>query len=138
MKNKAFTILEILVVISVIAVLVGISIPKFKGMQNEAKIAKAKAELKTLQAAVESYKNNNANTLPANLDALVSATPKIISSTLSDTFEAAGTWYGYDVDGAYYVLYSTGLDGTAATSINASGQVTTSGDDIYRTNGTRQ
>jgi general secretion pathway protein G len=53
--NRGFTLVELLVVISVIAILLGIIIPRFKGMQEEANRSKAKAELKTLQVAVESW-----------------------------------------------------------------------------------
>jgi len=54
-RNKGFTILEILVVISVIAILIGIAIPRFKGMQDAANAIKAKSELRSIQAAIESY-----------------------------------------------------------------------------------
>jgi len=34
--NRGFTLVELLVVITVIAILLGITIPRFKGMQDEA------------------------------------------------------------------------------------------------------
>lgn len=63
--KKGFTLIELLIVIAVISILIGIALPRFKGMQEEGKIAQAKAELRTLQTAVESYYIHNNNTYPA-------------------------------------------------------------------------
>ena len=136
MKNKAFTAVEMFMVIVIIAILMGIFIPKFKGMQDDVKIAQAKSEINTLQAAVESYKNNNSGVLPTKLDELLSAHPKIVTSIVSDPFQTSGSWYSYQMGGSkYYVIFSVGPDRVPATSINGSGVVTTSGDDICVTNG---
>ncbi|MEI7998818.1 MAG: prepilin-type N-terminal cleavage/methylation domain-containing protein [Candidatus Omnitrophota bacterium] len=55
-KNKqAFTIIEILVILSVLGILIAIAIPRIKGMLDSGNIAKVKGELQTLQTAVESY-----------------------------------------------------------------------------------
>jgi ornithine carbamoyltransferase len=57
--KKGFTLIEMLIVIAVISILIGIALPRFKGMQDEGNIAKAKGELRTLQTAVESYRIHN-------------------------------------------------------------------------------
>lgn len=122
-QRKGFTILELLIVIAVIAILVGIALPRFKGMQDEGNIAKAKGELRMLQTAVESYYMHNNNTLPAALSNLTTAVPQIAPSTLpTDPFGAAA--YGYNKSGTWFVIYSTGpgLNGSAA--IDATGAVT--------------
>jgi len=53
--KKGFTIIELVIVISVLIILIGIAIPRMKGMQDSSNIVRAKKELQTLQAAVESY-----------------------------------------------------------------------------------
>mgnify|MGYP000748903584 CR=1 FL=1 len=64
--KKAFTIIELLVVIAVISIIIGIAVPRIKGMQDQANVSKAEGETKTLQAAVESYYiNQNPNAYPA-------------------------------------------------------------------------
>lgn len=137
LKKKGFTILELLIVIAVIAILVGIALPRFKGMQDEGNIARAKGELRMLQTAVESYYIHNNSTLPTNLTDVQTAVPQIAPSTLpTDPF--GGAAYNYAKNGAWFVIYSKGpaLDGAA--SIAADGTVTQGTDPascIYVTNG---
>lgn len=142
MSRKGFTLIELLVVISVIAILVGIAIPRFKGMQDEANVSKAKAELRVLQTAIESfYMNATPNAYPGTttaicVDDLNGASPLIIGEPLYDPFESA-TEYNYILNNSYYVVFSTGPDGAAGiTAISAAGALTGLGDDIYATNGT--
>ena len=143
-RRKGFTIIELLIVIAVIAILISIALPRFRGMQDEGKIAQAKGELRTLQAAVESYYIHNTNTYPsANTtweSSLVNATPNLIAAALVDPFNGA-TQYGYATDGAspakYYVIYSVGVGGNGAATISTAGVVTeTNGTScIYISNG---
>ncbi len=134
--SLGFTILEILVVISIIAIMIGIAGPRIKGLRDEGNVSKARRELKTLQAAVESYRSNHANTNPNGITTdLTGAFPQIISAALTDPFSAAG--YRYSVSEKYYAISSVGLNGTNETAaIQSSGNVPSSGDDMVMTNGT--
>ena len=145
-NNRGFTIVELLVVISVIAILLGIIIPRFKGMQEEGNRAKAKAELKTLQSAIESwhihqspqaYPATSATPCATYFD---TASPSIISAPLYDPFAPSGTEYNLALSpsGAYYVMWSVGPNGTAITAIADDGTVTGAvSTDIFITNGTQ-
>lgn len=139
--RKGFTIIELLIVIAVIAILVGIALPRFRGMQEEGNIARAKGELRTLQTAVESYYIHNTNTYPAALSSLTSATPNIIGAALpTDPFNGSSN-YGFDDDGAspvkYYAIYSVGVGANGSAVVSTAGVVTeTNGSScIYVTNG---
>ena len=145
MGKKGFTILEILVVLSVLAILIGMAIPRIKGMQDEANKTKAKAELKTIQSAIEAYANNqNPRAYPATSASVVATTlatqtSPLVDASIYDPFAATGVGYNYmrSANGKYYVIYSIGPDATSATSAMAdTGAVTTGGDDVCRTNGT--
>jgi general secretion pathway protein G len=138
--KRGFTIIELLIVIAVIAILVGIALPRFKGMQDEGRIAQAKGELRTLQSAVESYYIHQNNTYPTALSLLTGSTitPNLLGETLpADPFDGASN-YGYATNGTnYYVIYSvgTGLNGSA--DVSSAGVVTeTNGTScIFVTNG---
>jgi len=136
-RRKGFTILELLIVIAVIAILVGIALPRFKGMQDEGNIARAKGELRMLATAVESYYIHNSNTLPTAIGNLTSATPQIAPNPLpKDPFSA--TDYVLVKSPPWFVVYSVGPGATAGTAaIDANGAVTeTNGSScIYMTNG---
>ena len=144
--KKGFTILELLVVISVLVILIGIAIPRFKGMQDAAKIAQAKGELQTMQAAIESYYMNAnttkaypTNSITVGYTFLRSTTPQIISSTPPyDPFgSTTATEYGYakSPNASSYVIYSVGAAGSATASIVDGGTVTISTGGFCVTNG---
>lgn len=139
--KKAFTLIELLIVISVIAILIGIALPRFRGMQEEGKIARAAGELRSLATAVESYYIHNSNVYPADgaLANIESASPNILSAVPNDPFEAAGNDYDYDLsgNGNYYIIWSHGPDSADDVSgISNAGAITgTANDDIYISNG---
>ncbi len=137
MNARGFTILEILVVISVVAVLMGISIPRIQGMQTEGNILKAKREVKALQAAVESYRSHHTNTNPTNITTdLTGASPQMITSALTDPFSGNGYLFTPSANGQYYVIRSVGPnDIDETTTPLATGAVSVAGDDLAVSNG---
>lgn len=146
LRSKSFTIIELLIVITVIAILVGIALPRFKGMQDEGNIAKAKGELRTLQTAVESYYIHNNSTYPATgsaalQTALASAVPNIIDYVPTDPFSSTGLDYSYVLGGTnnkFYVLYSVGPSGNGSAVITGDAVVETNGSScIYTSNAGR-
>ncbi|MDD4879593.1 MAG: type II secretion system protein [Candidatus Omnitrophica bacterium] len=143
--RKGFTLVELLIVIMVIAILIGIALPRFGGMRDEGNTTKAAAELRTCQAAVESwYMHRNPHTYPPAGTTwetqLTTATPQILGSVLYDPFGAsATTQYRYALNGAYYVIWSLGPNRTSTiTGISTTGTITpaATGDDIFVSNGT--
>jgi len=139
-RQDAFTLIEMMIVIVVIAILIGVLLPQFRGTQDEASIQRARAELRTLATAMESYYIHYSNQFPVTLSSLTSASPRIISSIPDDPFRTGSNDYTYYTTSQYYVVFSYGLDRAVDVSgINSTGQITESGDcteDIMVTNGT--
>lgn len=123
-KTRAFTLIELMIVMAVLAILVGVAIPRFKGMRQEGNISKAQGELRTMQTAMESYAMHHGNVYPASsttpynsyLDASAAPGPQLVPSRLFDPFGNGSTEYYY-VRGSgttgveYYAICSRGPDG---------------------------
>lgn len=131
--KKGFTILELLVVISVLVILIGIAIPRFKGMQDAGRIAQVKGELRTMQTAIESYyMNASPNAYPSSSTTLggatlIGATPRILSSALYDPFGASTTTeYVYVANSPYYVVYSVGVNANGTADVTTAGVISKS------------
>ncbi len=141
--RKGFTLIELLIVIMVIAILIGIALPRFRGMQDEASTTKAAAELRTLQTAVESYYiHRNPHIYPAAggyQATLIAVTPQIIGAQLNDPFSPGNVYsFSLSANGQYYVIWSIGADrASGVTGVGNTGAITGApGDDIYVSNGT--
>ena len=134
-RIKGFTLIELIIVIAVISILIGIALPRFRGMQEAGYVAQAKGELRTLQTAVESYYIHNSETLPANLAALTSDTPNVIGSALPTDPFTSGSNYVYATATNYYIIYSVGPGGNGTAAVTAAGVASDTNNAIYVTNG---
>jgi prepilin-type N-terminal cleavage/methylation domain-containing protein len=64
-----FTLIELLIVVAIIAILAAIAVPNFLEAQVRAKVSRAKADMRSLATAIESYAvDYNSYPLPANED----------------------------------------------------------------------
>ena len=72
-KNRGFTLIEILVVVSILAILGALVVPKIMDRPNDARVVAAKHDLGTLVAALKLYKLDNGRypTTDQGLGALV-------------------------------------------------------------------
>ena len=123
--KRAFTLIELMIVMAVMAILVGIAVPRFKGMREEGNIAKAEGELRTLKTAIESYAMHHSNTYPASSDdpyndyldaGSCPPGPQLIHSVLNDPFRSGEEYYYVRGSGSggtdYYAICSVGPDGS--------------------------
>ena len=67
--KNGFTLIEIMLVIVIIGIIVGIAVPKITGKVGKANDVAAKASLKAIEAAVQSYEMDNLQ-LPSSLSDL--------------------------------------------------------------------
>lgn len=56
MKTKAFTLIELLIVVAIIAILAAIAVPNFLEAQVRSKVSRCKSDMRTLATGLEAYK----------------------------------------------------------------------------------
>jgi general secretion pathway protein G len=131
-----FTLVELLVAVTVIATLVAIAIPVYSTYVELSKVAKATGDIAILENRIEKHLLNN-GTLPGGLAELEEPTPP-------DSWGRPYQYANYDLVppgkrrkdhflvplNSDYDLYSKGKDGNSSPPITASG----SRDDIIRAN----
>jgi len=69
--EPAFTLIELLIVVAIIAILAAIAVPNFLEAQTRAKVSRAQADMRALATAVETYMVDT-NRAPRTLDYLTS------------------------------------------------------------------
>ena len=74
-SSRAFTLIELLIVVAIIGILAAIAIPNFQNAQVRAKISRVLSDLRSVQTALEMYQlDNNAYMMgPADLAAAIGA-----------------------------------------------------------------
>ena len=66
-QNRAFTLIELLIVVLIIAILAAIAVPNFLEFQTRAKVSRAKADMRSLVTCIEAYYvDNNQYPLPTD------------------------------------------------------------------------
>lgn len=66
-RVSAFTLIELLIVVVIIAILAAIAVPNFLEAQVRSKVSRAQADLRTISLAVEVYRVDNNRYPPAEL-----------------------------------------------------------------------
>lgn len=137
MKNKkAFTVIELLMVIAIMGILLAVITLNFFNLQNQGKFAKTTADLRVVKIAIEAYAVKH-NDFPATLpDVLLDGTVLTILPT--DSYNPSDYFHYYlSPDHKYYALWSPGENGLTNNILiwNGSTPVPYDSDDIGCTNG---
>ena len=118
-SQSAFTLVEILIVVAIIAILVGIGVPKLLTAKADAQAAKRKAVIAAVSLAKERY------TLEPTFNA---AAVTAFNTTASTDALKFALIKGYvNVNGATAVDLATTLDGTGFTSMTIGNCADTAG-----------
>ena len=65
--ERGFTLLELMIVVTILAILAGIGVPQYVSALRTARTGKAKHELVTISHVVDAYRANNGGQLPLTL-----------------------------------------------------------------------
>ncbi|KZL94201.1 type II secretion system protein [Clostridium magnum] len=106
-KKKGFTLIELMIVISILLILIGFMIPKFSAYMDKAKNIKAVNTAKQIQtAAMASYGDNNGkfviNDVTSTITTLTTVVSDDIVSTTIDGDQVLKI--NYNVDGKNYTI----------------------------------
>jgi prepilin-type N-terminal cleavage/methylation domain-containing protein len=88
-RNYAFTLIELLIVVAIIAILAAIAVPNFLEAQTRSKVSRVKADIRTLVTGVEAYRVDN-NRYP--LDELGSTPTPIPAGLTQYDFRTIRYW----------------------------------------------
>lgn len=109
--NKGFTLIEMLVVISLIGILAALAMVSFSSVQKQARDTTRKSDLKQYQTATESYASKNNGNYPVANPAQVASsgsycTALNIGNCPADP-KSPTTDYRYVSDGVNYVIWAS-------------------------------
>ena len=101
--KRAFTLIELLIVVAIIAILAAIAVPNFLEAQVRAKASRAKSDLRTVVTALETYAVDNNKYPPPRVSAAVNQTGAP-SNTLAEPHSCSQFVPGgdHDIDGNPY------------------------------------
>ena len=90
-RRNAFTLIEVLIVVIIMAVLAATIIPQFSSSTNDAKLSSVKFNLHTIRSQIEMYKVHHSGGIPA----LATFADQMTGSTNAAGTVGTGTGYPY-------------------------------------------
>lgn len=105
--RRSFTVIELLIALTIIAVLLGVVTMNFFKMRSEARAAKVRGDLRMVKIAAEAYAAKRGNYPDILPDLLVET--NIISSLPADAFNPTDTFgYALSPDRDIFAVWSAG------------------------------
>ena len=90
-SNKAFTLVEILIVVVILGILAAIVIPQFTNASQEAQVGNVQTQLQTLRSQIELFRVRNNGQAPDMVGA--------VDASFSDLLAGTGNTFGFPATG---------------------------------------
>jgi len=109
-RSGGFTLIEVMVVVVILAILATVIVPRIMDRPDQARVTKAKQDIRAVEAALNLYRLDNFR-YPSTDDGLEALVPKYLDAVPEDPW---GNLYFYLSPGEHgeFDVYSLGADGS--------------------------
>lgn len=126
-KLKAFTLIELLIVVAIIGILAAIAVPNFMNARTRANVARTDSDLRALAVAIQAYQVDtnkfppNQSHLTVHLKVLTTPVSYISNVSFHDIFKAQKGDTGNAYESYLYFLYKSNPENPSLTWIDQAG-----------------